>query len=119
MWTDYVDTITDTTSSVQIWKTIRGMDGRRPPSKDNEVLQEGETAYVEDKDKAEEFAKTYKSFAKLPVKKEDRPIRRKNRKHMKRKPTVQEECKQAFMMVEIERVFKNLGPNAKELLLHL
>ena len=138
LWTEYVSNITDTTNSTQIWRTIRGMDERRAPSKDNEVLQVGENTYVDDKDKAEEFAKTYKSFAKLPVKKEDRTIRRKNRKHMKRKPTAAEESEQAFTMDEMERVIKeaknnkaageddipyemvkNLGPKAKEMLLHL
>ena len=71
LWTEYVSNITGTTNSTQIWRTIRGMDGRRAPSKDNEVLQVGENTYVDDKDKAEEFSKT----CKLPVNKEDRTTR--------------------------------------------
>lgn len=62
MWKDYVEGITATTSSTQIWRTIRSIDGRRPPSKDNEVLEVNRT-YVEDGDKAKEIAKTYKGFS--------------------------------------------------------
>ena len=138
LWTEYVDLITETTDSTQVWKTIRSIDGRRPPSKDNEVLQVGEKTYVTDKDKAEQFAKTYKGFSKLPVKREDRILRRKNRTRMKRRPTAEEESEQVFTMEEMERVIKeaknnkaageddipyemikNLGPKARELLLHL
>ena len=90
LWTEYVDSITATTDSTKIWKTVKSIDGRRPPSKDNEVLQVGEKTYVTDKDKAEQFAKTYKGFSKLPVKREDRILRRKNRMRMKRRPTAEE-----------------------------
>ena len=96
------------------------------------------TTYVEDEDKAEQFAKTYRSFAKLPVSKEDRVLRRYNRKHMKRKQGPVEESEQPLTWAELERaiheaknnkaageddipyeLIKNLGPKAKELLLHL
>ena len=46
---------------------------------------------------------TYRSFAKLPVKREDRTIKRKNRKRMRRKPTV-EESEQAFALEELSKV---------------
>ena len=137
-WKEYVESINATSSSAQIWKTIRSMDGRKPPERGNEVLEVNGVTYVEDKDKAEQFAKTYKSFSKLPVCKEDRTIRRYVRKRMKRKPTVPEECEQDITIEELERAIdqskknkasgeddipyeflKNLGPKAKELLLFL
>ena len=109
------------------------MDGRIPPERGNEVL---EVSYVEDNDKAKQFAKTCKSFSKLPVCKEDRIIRRYVRKRMKRRPIVQEESEQDSTMEEVERAIdeskknkapvednnpyeflKNLGSTAKELLL--
>ena len=82
LWTEYVDSITAKTDSL-IWNTIRSIDGRRSPSKDDEVLQVGEKTYVTDKEKAEQFAKTYKGFSKFPVKREDRILRRKNRIRIK------------------------------------
>ena len=137
-WKEYVESISATSSSAQIWKTIRSMDGRRPPERGNEILEVDGVSYVEDKDKAKQFAKTYKSFSKLPVCKEDRIIRRYVRKRMKRRPTVPEESEQDITMVELERAIdqskknkasgeddipyeflKNLGPKAKELLLFL
>ena len=137
-WKEHVETITSTTSSKKVWQTIRAMDGRRPPGRENEVLVVAGTTYVEDADKAEQFAKTYRSFSKLPVAKEDRVLRRYNRKHMKRKPGPAEESEQPLTWTELDRVInearsnkaageddipyeliKNLGPKAKELLLHL
>ena len=138
VWKEYVEGITATTESTQVWKTIRGMDGRRPPDKNNEVLEVDGKTYVEDIDKAKEFAKTYKSFSKIPVKKEDRILRRAVRKRMKRKPQASQESEQNFTLEELERVIaeaknnkaageddvpyefiKHLGPNAKQLLLQL
>ena len=49
---------------------------RRPPDNSNEVLEVNGVTYVEDIYKASEFAKTYKGFSKIPVKKEDRRIRK-------------------------------------------
>ena len=68
MWRQYVTEISATTSSKQIWRTIRAMDGRKPPEKSNEVLEMDGKTYVEDKDKAKQFAKTCKNFAKIPIK---------------------------------------------------
>ena len=70
VWKEYVESITATTESTRVWKTIRRMDGRRPPDNSNEVLEVNGVTYVEDIDKANEFAKTYKGFSKIPVKKE-------------------------------------------------
>ena len=79
-----------------MWRTIRGMDDRRPPDNNNEVLEVSGKTYVEDIDKAREFAKTYKSFAKIPMKKEDRILRRGIRKRMKRNPLAAQESEQDF-----------------------
>ena len=102
-WKEHVETITHTTSSKKVWQTIRAMDGRRPPGRENEVLEVAGTTYVEDADKAEQFAKTYRSFSKLPVAKEDRVLRRYNRKHMKRKHGPAEESEQPLTCTELER----------------
>ena len=53
-WKEYVESINATSSSAQIWKTIRSMDGRKPPERGNEVLEVDGVSYVEDKDKAEQ-----------------------------------------------------------------
>ena len=79
------------------------MDGKRAPDRSNEVLEVDGVTYVEDKDKAKQFVETYKGFSKLPVRKEDRKLRRFTRKRMKRHPTVPEESEQDINMVELER----------------
>lgn len=45
----------------QVWKTIRNLDGRVTQRKENEVLVVEGKAYVEDKEKAKQFAKVYKN----------------------------------------------------------
>ena len=77
----------------------------------NEILEVDGVSYVEDKDKAEQFAKTYKSFAKLPVCKEDRTIRRYVRNRMKRKPYVPEESEQDITIEELERAIDQSKKN--------
>ena len=56
----------------KIFQTARAIDGKTRPKKDNEVLEVNGTVYIADKDKAEQFAKTYKSFFKLKARKKDR-----------------------------------------------
>ena len=75
-WKEYIENIEQSTSDAQIWRTIRGLDGRNPPTKKNEALVVEGKAYISDNDKANQFAKTYKSFSKLPVRKEDRKIKK-------------------------------------------
>ena len=103
--------ITATTESTAVWKTIQGMDGRRPPDNSNEVLEVDGVTYVEDIDKAKEFAKTYKSFSKIPVKKEDRILRRAIRKQINRKPQAHQESEQNFTLEELERVIAEAKNN--------
>ena len=136
-WVEYVETLDRTTDSRKVWRTIRGLDGRRAPENRNEVLEVDGVAYVEDKDKAEQFAKTYRSFAKLPVRKKDRKIRKKNRRMSKIKSAAQE-CERDLTMQEMTRAIgqtkankaagedeipyefiRHLGPKAKELLLNI
>ena len=107
-WKEYVDTLDRTTDTRKVWRTIRSMDGRKPPQNKNEVLEVKGIAYVEDKAKAEQFAKTYRSFAKLPTRKEDRKIRRRNRRFMKTK-TSEQECESDFTMSELNWVIAATG----------
>ena len=62
-WKEFVETVDRSTDGRKIWRTIRAMDGRSPPQRKNEVLVVNDVGYVEDKDKAEQFAKTYREFS--------------------------------------------------------
>ena len=77
MWKTYVEEIDKNSDGRKIWRTIRAMDGRMPPQKKNEVLEVNGISYVQDRAKAEQFAKTYKEFSKLPKRKGDREVKRK------------------------------------------
>ena len=111
------------------------MDGRFPSQKKNEVLEVDGIGYVDNRDKAEQFAKTYRGFARLPTRHSDRALRRRNRELNQKQPGNQG-CEQPVMMQEMLRVIdlsknnkaagddniayeliKHLGPNAKERLL--
>ena len=76
IWKQYIEGLEQTTSDVEVWRTIRSLDGRQPPAKKNEALVVKGKAYISDADKAEQFAKTYKSFSRIPVGKNDRKLRR-------------------------------------------
>ena len=54
------------------------------------MLEVNGVAYISDKDKAEQFAKTYRSFSKLPARKRDRRIKRKIWKEHKVKRELEE-----------------------------
>ena len=138
-WKEYVDTLDAQTDCRQVWNTIRNMDGRRGDTASNEVLEVEGKAYVENKDKADQFAKTYQSFAKLPVEKKDRDFRRKVRKQMEEDEQIGnpiEETEKDIEMHELERAIdgcknskaagedeipyeflKHMGPKAKKFLL--
>ena len=136
-WQEYVETLNRKSDSREIFQTIRAIDGQIPQRKDNEVLEVDGKAYVTDKQKAEQFAKTYRSFSKLPKSKEDRKIRKAlwNQKKVMR---VSEESEREIIMEEMTQVIgessnnkasgsddipyemiKQLGPKALEMLLHL
>ena len=138
-WKEYVESIEPTTAPAEIWNTIRNLDGRRKPPCNNEALEVDNVYYVNDIDKAEQFAKTYRGFAKLPVRKEDRVARTRNRLRLKMgRGETRDESEQPLTIEELDRVIeeaknnkaagedeipyeflKNLGPHAKEALLHL
>ena len=59
-WKEYVEQLDMKTNPKQVWQTIRGMDGRHPDTAKNEDLAIDGVALIEDKDKAEAFAKTYR-----------------------------------------------------------
>jgi len=94
-------------------------------------------AYISDKHKAEKFAKTYRSFSKLPTRKEDMKIKKVIRRqyHARR---VLKESEQDITRGEVMRVIreasnnraaeridipyemiKNLGPKAQDMLLDI
>ena len=137
-WKEYVEKLDHTTSDAQVWRTIRNLDGRQPPSKNNEALVANGKAYIADKHKATQFAMMYKSFSKIPVRKDDRKIRKTVRKSLKRRKTSNDTSEQPITMQEMLNAIKNsstnkaagddeipyemikqLGPKALELLLHL
>ena len=110
-WAEYVESIDAKTNPKEVWKTVRNLDGRRPPPNKNEVLEIDGMAYTEDKQKAEQFAKTYRAFSKLPVKKSDRRFKRKLRREMKLSvQRVPHETEEQLEMEELERTIKGLKP---------
>ena len=132
------------TDSSKVWQTIRNLEGKNSHGGKTNTLVIEDKAYVTDKDKANQFAKTYKGFSKLQARKDqqqvlkDRAMRRYVRKTIKKKPTVIEESEQDIRMIELERaieeskkgkaageddipyeMLKNLGEKAKHFLRHL
>ena len=73
-----------------VWRTIHSMEGKFPAKVKNEVLTINGVALADEIDKAEAFAKTYKGFSRLPVKKSDRTIRRRVRKRIERRHKAEE-----------------------------
>ena len=104
-WKQYVEELNRTSNTKKIFQTVRAIDGKVQHKKDNEVLEINGTAYITDKDKAEQFAKTYRSFSKLKARKGDRRIKRKIRKEHKMARDLEDsECD--ITMKEMLRVIK-------------
>ena len=137
-WKEYVADIDGKSDAREIWRTVRAIDGRKPPENRNEVLEVKGIAYIKDTDKAKQFAKTYRGFAKIPIRKGDRRIRKKCWKHMERENRELEESEKDINMQEMQRAIeeaannkaageddipyeflKHLGPKAREMLLHI
>jgi hypothetical protein len=137
-WKEYVENLDMKTNPSQVWQTIRSMDGKCPPKSKNEVLEVDGVALLDNRDKANAFAKTYRSFSRLPVKKSDRAVQRNVRKGLKRRTVEMQECEQNITMNELNRVIdaaglnkaageddipyelvKRLGRKAREMLLHI
>ena len=140
LWKTYVEEIDKNSDGRKIWRTIRAMDGRMPPQKKNEVLEVNGISYVQDRAKAEQFAKTYKEFSKLPKRKGDREVKRKiwDRLKTRTQSAPLQESEQDISLEEMNRAIaaagnrkasgdddipyefiKNLGPVAREFLLHI
>ena len=64
-WKEYVDELDAKTDTRQVWRTIRSLDGRSAPRKENEVLVIDGKAYVGDRKKAHEFAKVYNKVSRI------------------------------------------------------
>ena len=137
-WKDYVDQLSQKSDAREIFRTIRALDGRVQPQNRNEVLEVDGISHITDSAKAEQFAKTYRRFAKLPVRKSDRQFKKKIRRYAKRKDTILEESEKDISMEEMDRVIlamgnnkapgrddipyefvRHLGPKAREMLLCL
>lgn len=73
IWKQYIEGLEQTTSDVEVCRTIRSLDGRQPLVNKNEALVVKGKAYISDADKAEQFAK---SFSRIPVGKNDCKLRR-------------------------------------------
>ena len=136
-WREYVNKLDGKSDSRQIFRTIRALDGKYPPRKDNAVLELAGKTYVTDKQKAEQFSKTYRGFSKIKTCKEDRKIR----KIIRRQKNIHrciEESESDIRVEEMTKVIKetsnnkaagtddipyemikNLGPKALQMLLHI
>ena len=114
------------------------MDGRKTPDRRNEVLEVDGKTYNEDKDKAEQFGKTYRQFSKLTARKSDRELRKRLWKRLNEKEGELDESEQDIKMQELQRAIdesannkaageddvpyeflKHLGPKARNMLLHI
>ena len=73
-WTEYVENINPKTASSKVWSTIRNLEGKNKQQGKSDTLVVENKAYITDKDKANQFAKTYKGFSRLPTRKEDRAL---------------------------------------------
>lgn len=110
-WKEYVDQIDMKTKPQEVWRTIRSMEGKQAPQRKNEVLVTDGVARIDDKDKAEAFAKTYKGFSRLPKGKKDLTMKRKVRNWIKDKPPHTEWAERDISLKEMESVINQAGLN--------
>ena len=68
-------------------------------------------ALIDDKDKAEVFAKTYRKFSRLPARKYDRRVRKIVRRRLNKRPGVEEKSEQDITIEELNRVIEEAGNN--------
>ena len=113
LWKEYVQDLDMSTNPTKVWQTIRTLDGRYKQPRKNEALVVNNVALIEDADKAEAFAKTYREFSKLPVRKEDRKLKRKVRQRTKKSymPSCEQECEAPITIQELNRVIDEAGTN--------
>ena len=137
-WKEYVENLDAKTNPKQVWATIRNLDGRIAPRKDNEVLVVEGKGLVNDKDKANAFAKTYKKVSRIPRGPSDRTIKRKNRQFLNNNTREKNHYEEDLTWEELERaindtknnkapgedtiphdIIKQLGPKARKFILHI
>ena len=109
-WKDYLTRINGKSDSREIFRTVRAIDGKYVPRKENEVLEVDGKTYISDRKKAEQFAKTYRKFSKLDKKKDDRKIRKEVRRQWKTSRPL-EECEQDLTMKEMVDVIQDASMN--------
>ena len=76
------------------------MDGTKAKSKKNEVLVVNGKEYIEGSEKANQFAKTYKSFSKIPENINDRNIKRVVQRVLRRNQRPIEEAEKGLEKLE-------------------
>ena len=137
-WREYVDELDTKTNCKQVWNTIRNLDGRISPRKENEVLVVEGKGYTRDKDKAKQFAKAYKRVSRIPRGPKDKIMKHQNRKFLNNIPKQRRKYEEDITWEELERaidsaknskapgedkipyeMIKQLGPKAKKLILHM
>ena len=113
LWQEYVKTLDMSTNPTKVWQTIRSLDGRRKPPRKNEALVVDNVALIEDADKAEAFAKTYRGFSHLPTRKLDRKLKRQVRKRSKKtyKTSCDEPAEMPITIEELDKVIREAGNN--------
>ena len=111
-WKEYVEQLDMKTNSKNVWQTIRAMDGRHRDTAKNEALVIDGVALIDDADKAEAFAKTYRGFSRLKARKLDRAIRRRVRQRNKKDKNYKPEtCEQPITIEELNRAINEAGLN--------
>lgn len=136
-WREYVEELDSKKSDREVWRTIRNLDGRYGERKDNEALIVNGKAYIHDDEKAEKFRETYKKQSRIAHPKEDRELKKENRRFLDWRPDTFVKAEEEITMEELERAIretrtekaagdddiphefiKALGEKAKEYVLH-
>ena len=113
-WKEYVETLDRKSDAREVFRTIRAIDGQgQAQQHKNEVLEVDGISYIEDADKAEQFAKTYRKFSKLPSRQEDRAIKQKVRKARKQAKGcyILQESERDITAAEVRKVIKQAKNN--------
>ena len=137
-WKEYIEDLDAKTDTRQVWRTIRNLDGRVAPRRENEVLVVDGKAYVGDKQKAHEFAKVYKKVSMINKDKSDKNIKTKNREFLRKGQSEKTKYEKEISWQELERaindasnnkaagddnipydVIKSLGQTARQFILHI
>ena len=75
-WRDFTSQLNLRTDARKVWGTLRALDGKPAPIRQDEELRVGAKAYSGDKRKADTFMRVYAQASHLPLRvKRDRPLR--------------------------------------------